>query len=487
VTGETPTADAAAQNSLRLLGPEPTSWVRQVPGTDHDVTVVGGGQSGVTITYALRRAGIAAVTVLDAADDETTAGGWLTQARMRVLRTPKTYHGPELGNPALGFRAWYEGLYGAAAYDKIDRVVRTDWAAYLAWLRRQVGVSVRYGTRLAGIEPAKAGLRLRLRAGDREVTETTRKVVLATGAEGTGGYDVPAIFESLPVRRWAHTGQAIDFAALRYRSVGVLGAASSAFDAAATALEAGAAAVHLFSRRPDLVITPPGGTTISPGGVEHFHELPDPVRWERRWAYLTGGASVPLDSVLRAIAFPSFRIHLEAPWLALHEDGDRVRVEAGDGTHHYDFVIAGTGYQQDPRTRPELASLAHDIALWRDVYEPPAELASERLGSYPYLGSGYQFIERQPGAAPWLRDIHVFNFGASSSFGLPVGDLLSLNGGVPRLVSAIARDLFLADVRSGRPPGTSEPAPASYADRYEHAVWRPDKGLTDVTSGIGTG
>jgi cation diffusion facilitator CzcD-associated flavoprotein CzcO len=465
--------DLVASESLRWLGTDPVNWVPPTQGVDHDVAIVGGGQSGVTIGYALRRAGVSNVALLDAADDAESTGSWAAKARMIKLRTGKAISGPELGNPALSFRAWYEGLHGSAAYDAIDRIATTDWTGYLAWFRRQVGVPVRHGTRVRRLEPFDDGrIRLHLHRRGRDTVEVARKVILATGVEGTGGPDIPAVLAGLPARLHAHTGHDIDFESLRGRSVAVLGAAASAFDAAATALEAGATEVHLFSRRSHLVIAAPGGNPPSPAVQETFHLLPDSERWRRRWVMAANGTSVPLDSVRRATVFPNFRVHLDAPWLAATVDGEGVRVEAADGTHNFDFVIAGTGYQQDPQTRPELADTAGRVARWRDVYQPPAELSSDRLGSYPYLGAGYQLTAKHAGDAAWAGNIHAFNIGASQSFGRPVGDIPSLRAGVPRLVDAIVGDLVLADLHR---PKAAPAAPGSQPSRnsYAHAIWRP--------------
>ncbi|MEH2138672.1 MAG: NAD(P)-binding protein [Nostoc sp.] len=67
----------------------PENWVSDRPGIDHNVTIVGGSGSGSVFAFALRRAGIGRVTVIDAAEDESLAGVWLTRARMKKLRTPK--------------------------------------------------------------------------------------------------------------------------------------------------------------------------------------------------------------------------------------------------------------------------------------------------------------------------------------------------------------------------------------------------------------
>ena len=101
--------DADARNALRLIGPDPQNWVPDRPGIDHNVMIVGGGQSGCAFAFALRRAGIGKVAVIDMAADEARAGVWLNAARMNVLRTPKTLPGPEYGIAALSFQALVRG------------------------------------------------------------------------------------------------------------------------------------------------------------------------------------------------------------------------------------------------------------------------------------------------------------------------------------------------------------------------------------------
>src|SRR6185436_8091312 len=113
-----------ARETLRLIGPDPQNWVPDRDEVDHNVVVVGGGQSGSAFAFALRRAGIGKVSVIDAASDGAKAGVWLTSARMHKLRTPKNLPGPELGLPALSFQAWYEARHGAAAYDALERISR---------------------------------------------------------------------------------------------------------------------------------------------------------------------------------------------------------------------------------------------------------------------------------------------------------------------------------------------------------------------------
>src|ERR1700712_5334712 len=130
MTEETVDPDAGAAAALRLIGPNPPNWVPDRPGIDHNVVLVGGGQTGSGLAFALRRAGVGRVSVIDAAEDEAHAGVWLTAARMNLLRTPKNLPGPELGIPAFSFQSWYESRYGQAAYAAIDRIPRLIWAQY---------------------------------------------------------------------------------------------------------------------------------------------------------------------------------------------------------------------------------------------------------------------------------------------------------------------------------------------------------------------
>ncbi len=440
------------------------------------MVVVGGGQAGLGIGFALRRAGITRVSVLDAAAPGES-GVWTTTARMVTLRTPKQWPEPEFGFPELGFRAWYELVYGEQAYERLQRIPRLTWARYIDWIGTHLGIPVRHHTRLTDIAPGPDGLTLTLtlrRPDGTETTirETTRKLVLANGVEGTGGPYLPPELDGLPTSLLAHTGHDIDFARLAGKTVGVLGAAASAFDAAATALEAGATAVHLFTRRPDLIVQGAGGPSVKLGARNNYHRRGDEARWQQRVLAARAGRSVPLESVTRATAFAGFRIHLDAPWRAATQVGDRVTVDAADGRHTFDFVIAGTGYQYDPHTRAELRGIAGDIALWGDRYRPDGDLADSALARTPYLGTGFQLVEKLPGRASWIGRIHVFSAAAHLSFGYPIGDTQSLAHHIPRLVDALGRDLYFEDQHSPQAP-ESAAQPASLRHHYGHAIWSP--------------
>jgi FAD-dependent urate hydroxylase len=465
--------DAAACNALRLIGPDPGNWVPDRPGIDHNVAIVGGGQTGSTLAYALRRAGIGKVTVLDAAPDEAAAGIWLTTARMQLLRTPKNLPGPELGVPALGFQAWYEARHSEAAYSALDRIPRTDWAEYLSWYRWLLNIRVRYATRVLRIEPAGGCFRLHLDAGGEPRVETARKVALATGFTGNGGAYVPPLLrDSLPPSLYAHTDSAILFAALRGKVVGVLGAAASAFDAAGVALEHGADGVHLFARRSTIASVPITRSRGYPGAYDNYHLLPDAVRWHQAIRFRRTGSTPTIDAIERAAAFANFHLHLASSWTEARVENGQVLVRAGGREFRFDFVIAGTGYFVDLPARPELTDIAPHVLLWRDRYRPPPDEQDEFYGAHPYLGVAHEYLEKLPGSAPYLRDIHVLNPAGFVSFGLPSGDVPSIRRDTRQVVAQISSDLFLADLALHEKRMVGDVAPDFDAAVYASALWR---------------
>jgi FAD-dependent urate hydroxylase len=468
-----PDPDANAATALRLIGPDPQNWVADRPGVDHNVVLVGGGQTGCALAFALRRAGIGKVSIIAAAEDEAQAGVWLTAARMNLLRTPKSLPGPELGIPALSFQAWYEARHGQEAYAAIDRIPRLLWAEYLGWYRNFLKIPVRYRTCLVRIEPAEGFFRLHLEIDRQPAIETTRKVVLSTGFIGNGGPYLPPILADLPRTVLAHTQDSIDFAALRGKTVAVVGAAAAAFDAAGVALENGAAAVHLFARRPTIASVPITRVRGYPGAYDHYRHLPDAMRWHQAIRFRQVGSTPTIDAIERAVAFPHFHLHLAAPWHDARAENGKVVAYAADGAFHFDYVIAGTGYFVDPAARLEIAGFADKILLWRDQYVPPADEQDSFLGSHPYLGEAHEYLEKIPGEAPYLRDIHAHNPAGFVSFGLPIGDVPSMRRDIPLVASRIGRDLFLADIDSHEQRITGTIAADFPDDVYASAVWKP--------------
>jgi len=462
--------DTNAREALRLIGPDPRNWVPDRPGIDHNVVIIGGGQTGCALAWALRRAGIGRVAVLDAAATEDEAGIWLRAARMNLLRTPKALTGPELGVTGLGFQAWYEARHGRDAYKAIDRIPRLVWAEYLRWYRHFLAIPVRYGTRVTRIEPVDGHFRVHLNIGGQETVETARKVVLANGFTGNGGAFVPSVIERLPEDRWSHTEDPIDFAALAGKTVAVIGAAASAFDAAGVALESGAKAVHLFARRSSIASVPITRSRGFPGAYDNYHELPDEIRWHQAFRFREAGSTPTTDAIERTVKHPNFSLHLGVAWDRASMVDGRIRAMIGAAPFDCDHVIAGTGYFVDPTQREELADFADEILLWRHAYIPPPEEADVVLGMHPYLGAGHEYQERRPGKAPFLRDIHVQNPAGYVSFGLPIGDVPSMKRDIPTITARISRDLFLADMDVLDQRMRGDVAPDFGPEMYQSAV-----------------
>ena len=463
--------DQGARDALRLLGADPPNWVPARPGIDHNVAIIGGGQTGCALAWALRRAGIGNVTILESAPDEQRAGIWLNAARMNLLRTPKTLPGPELGIPALSFQAWFEARHGRDAYKAIDRIVRTDWAAYLSWYKQFLNIAPRYSTRVERIEPSGDCFRLHLESPDGDRVETARKIILATGFAGSGAPFIPPVLtDNITRSRYAHTEDAIDFAPLRGKVVGVIGAAAAAFDAAGVALEHGAAQVHLFARRDHVAATPVVRARGFAGAYDNYHDLPDADRWHQAVRYFGSGSTPTTDAIERAVAFPNFHLHLSAPWTNATERDGQVETRIGDVTYRMDFVIAGTGYSADLAARPELRDFAGRILHWGDRYSPPPAERDETLAVYPYLGAGHELMEKVPGTAPLLRHIHVQNPSGFLSFGLPIGDVPSMKRDIPVIVGRISADFFRDDLDLLRPRMVSDVKPDFTDALYRGAV-----------------
>jgi cation diffusion facilitator CzcD-associated flavoprotein CzcO len=260
--------------------------------------------------------------------------------------------------------------------------------------------------------------------------------------------------------------------------VAVIGGAASAFDAAATALEAGAADVHLFVRRAELPAVPVSRARAYPGAYDNYPALPDAVRWRQALRFRRAGSTAPADAVQRVTRFSNFHLHLGAPWHDAAVVDGSVRARAGDTSFDFDFVIAGTGYAVDLHARPELAQIADHVLLWRDRYVPASDERDDALGAHPYLGDALEYLEKSPGAAPFLKHVHDFNPAGFVSRGVPVGDVPCMKRDIPAVIRRISQDLFLEDL-DAQEARMNSGVPADFdTAQYEHRVYRE----TDVES-----
>ncbi|HMK82044.1 MAG TPA: NAD(P)/FAD-dependent oxidoreductase [Xanthobacteraceae bacterium] len=425
-------------------------WLTPVPAPDGraalDVLIVGAGQSGLAIAFALRRSQVNNVLIVDKAA-EGREGPWLTYARMPTLRSPKDYTGPDLDLPSLTYQAWHEAKFGAASWHALALIARADWAAYLSWYRQVLDLPVRNGCTVTDIAPAPNRLLAATLHGERGVeTLYARKIVLATGQEGMGGWSIPAPLAPLPQTRCVRCAAPIDFAALRGARVAVIGAGASAFDNAAMALEAGAGAVHLLCRRAAVQLVQPYRWLTFRGFLRHFGELDDAWRWRFMRAILALREGFPQETYNRCARHAAFQLHEGAPVESATERADGVVLRTPRGELTVDFVICATGIEMDFASRPELQHCADNIARWSDRYDPPPEERNARLAAFPYLADDFALSERVAGLTPWIGDIHLFAIASTMSFGPSGSSINAMTTAVPRLVHGLTRGLFRADI-----------------------------------------
>jgi cation diffusion facilitator CzcD-associated flavoprotein CzcO len=412
-----------------------------------DVLVVGAGQGGLAAAAALLRERIANILVVDDHPLDR-AGPWLNFARMVTLRTPKHLTGPDLCIPNLTIQRWYEAQHGAGAWERLGLVPKETWAEYLAWYRRVLGIPVRAETNVELVRPAdeEACLAAEVVHAGRRDTIFARRIVLATGIDGSGAWDVPAsIRDVIPRAQWAHTRDDIDFPALAGKRVGVLGAGASAFDNAAVALEHGAASVDLFFRRPRLVDVNAYRWAEFVGFLKHMGDVPDPMKWRFVRQILRMGQLPPADTLRRASEHPAFTLRPSSPWQRIAMRGDTIVVTTPHGEHELDFVIVGTGFVTDLSLRPELAELHEHIALWRDRYTPPDDERHDDLSRHPYLGPSFEFLPKEPGEHDWVSHVHNYTFGCLLSLGFGGASISGMKYSLPRLVGGLTRSLFVED------------------------------------------
>lgn len=444
--------EARLQQDLAWLNLPAKPWVPAHPPVDgiavEDVVIVGGGMAGLTLAAALRHAGVNARLV-----DRAPAGcegPWVTTARMQTLRSPKELSGPCLGLPALTFRAWYEARHGAAAWQTLAYIERLDWAAYLRWYRHVLGLAVDNERDVTAVEPRADGLvALRLKSLRDAVTTTAlaRHVVLATGRDGLGGPWVPAWAAQLPRNRWAHSSDRWEGETLRGRRVAVIGGGASAMDAAATALEHGAARVDLLIRRPDLPRVNRAKGIGNPGMAQGFCQLPDAWKWRFRHAINVTQVPPPHLSTLRVSRHANAHFHFGAPVEAARQRADgALRLDTPQGALACDFVIFCTGFRIDWAQRPEFSALAPHVRLWRDRYRPAAGEEDAELADSPDLGPSYEFQQKVPGGLPGLERVHCFNYAAALSQGASAGDIPQISDGAQRLAHGLIASLLAEDV-----------------------------------------
>ena len=432
------------KDDLSVLCCPPGNWVPAREGVT-DVVILGGGMCGMVAWLALTTSGVRNIRVLDRSP-KGLEGPWLGYARMETLRSPKTLTGPAFGHGALTFQAWYRAQFGSAAWEALDKIPRTMWMDYLCWYRKALDINVENEVSVDHVEPQGDLLRLTV-SGAETGTILTRKLVMATGRDGTGGPNIPDFAKDLPRHLWAHSADEIDFAALKDKRVAVIGIGASAVDNAAEALEHGAREVRHLIRRKEMPTINKLMGIGSAGFVSGFAALSDEWRWRiMQYSFSTQTPS-PRGSTLRVSRHPNAYFHFGKATTQIAQHGDEAVIHFADGTSYTaDFVILGTGFTIDPLARTEFGDTAADIQLWEDVYTPPDDETCHDLARFPYLNPDFTFREKTPGKAPWLSNVYCFNYGASASLGKVSGDIPGVSEGATWLARALTASLYTEDI-----------------------------------------
>jgi cation diffusion facilitator CzcD-associated flavoprotein CzcO len=440
---------AHARREMNITGYPLKHWCLPRMGPDGatalDVLVVGGGQAGLGVAHALKRAHIDNILVVEAAP-EGREGPWSSYARMPTLRTHKDNGGLEAGIPSLSFRAWYETQHGYGSWRRLYKVPTAAWHAYLCWFRKVAEIPLRYATRFEGFDQDASGLiaaRLTEPTGSRTIF--ARTVVLATGMEGNGTRNLPGLIgPDIPRSLYAHTQEDIDFAALKEKQVLVLGGGASAYDNAIVAAEAGAQ-VHVFHRDKELPPVNPGTWGEFNGYLTHYADLSPEQKWRFARTSRLIKSGPPVATQKRARELDNLVLHPGDSWTRVAHTEGTLTVTAISGSYAADFLILGTGYRTDLAAVPALKDHLGEIALWRDMYTPPADLPGNGLECAPWLNGDFNFCPRPGNARTWHDQVFNFSRGAQLSMGTLTIGISGIRFGMERLVYSVGKYFFRQD------------------------------------------
>jgi cation diffusion facilitator CzcD-associated flavoprotein CzcO len=435
--------EALVHRDLEWLRLPANSWVPAAHTPDGelllDVVVIGAGMYGIAAATALIFKGIGNIAILDR-NERGREGPWTTYARMPTLRSPKQLPGPALGVPSLTFRAWYEASFGDAAFGRLYKVFNQDWQDYLNWLQRVLKLPVTNNCEVARLSLQPNWIELVLADG---AVMKTRRVVVATGRSGAGGSHIPSFVDrKLFPDLAAHSSEAIDFEALAGHDIGIIGASASAWDNAATALEAGAATATIFSRRDYLPQINKGRAASQAGFLEGWTSLTPAQKW--LWVAYVDDSSTPPphETVHRTMRHAGLVLRFNSNIALVERACDKVRMIISGEEKLFDFLIVGTGFNVDIAEDPLFSEIAAQFASWGDRYAPPEQLQRRHLAAMPFLDDGFELQEKVAGSVPSIGRIHVFNPAAALSLGQTSSDVPGLTIGAERLARRISHHFF---------------------------------------------
>lgn len=423
----------------------------QGDGKTYDVAILGGGMAGLTTAVALFKEGITNIKIIDQ-NPEGFEGPWVTYAKMNCLLSNKLLMGPAMDIPSLTFQAWFLAKYGQAEWEKFTKAPREIWMEYLKWYRQVMELPVENNCKVLNLTPQKDFFEIEFEKNGQIIIVTAKKVVLATGRTGFGGPSLPDYAKKLPKENWAHSTEVIDYSALKGKSVAVIGAGCSGYDVAGEALKCGADKVDILMRRSKL----PNQDIFSQYNRKIYHSgfyyMPDEWRWRVLTNFYRQGVPPSQESIRQNQQYKKFKLlnytHIDS---AVFE-GNQINFQTNHGQKNYDFVIFATGFRVNGRDQPELKNVIEQISLWSDHLSEEILKDAPEFGNYPYLGPTFEFLEKVPGNAPYLKNLYCFNFGASMSHGFLNTEIPSISLAAKRLAEGISVDFFKEDNKYIPPP-----------------------------------
>lgn len=407
----------------------------------YDVAIIGGGMAGLTAAAALFREGISHLRLFDQSA-EGLEGPWLTYARMKTLRSNKTNLGPALGIPHLTFRAWYEAQYGLDSWNELDKISNALWMDYLKWYRQVLRIPVDNECKLVAIQPFEDYFLLEFNRPDGPYQVKALKVVLATGRGGFGGPLIPDFVENLPTHVYAHVMEEMNFRYFKDKKIGIVGGGSSALDAAAVALEVGAEKVELIIRSACLPCINKFALLPEYCFRESYYKMSEKWRWQVMNHILLCTVPPPEAALKRVSLYNNFSIQTGVFIQHTKFENDQIVLETSHGYLTYDFLMLATGYSVNAGQQPELQAICSNMSLWRDQADIKLNQCNQRLGLFPYLGSSFEFLEKNIGETPYLKNLYCFNFASMLSHGRLSSDIQFISEGAKRLAQGIAADFI---------------------------------------------
>lgn len=432
------------QSDLVKVNIPSQEWMEETikPSNTLDVVIIGGGMAGMTAALALIKEGITHIKIFDE-NKPSQEGPWAKYARMNILRSEKTFMGPALGIPSLTFWSWHEALYGKESWEQMKSIPTKMWNDYLCWFRNVLHLEIENNTTLKKLIPHSDSIELLFEKEERIFSIFARKVILATGREGSGGPQLPVYIKDISKTYYAHSTEVINPGFFKNKKIAVIGGGASAFDIAGTALENDAQDITILIRRSNLPKVHKL-SQFSYSGIKHgFYFLEDELRFNCFMEVFKRGVPPPKEAIERIKDYQNFSVHYDTEIKSIEESENGLILHTSQSDFSVDFLILATGFTVNLSKRPELALIEHSILLWKDKLPEHILSKMPKLGFFPYLGPHFEFIEAEPGSASYLKNIYCFNYGALLSHGLLSNDIPGISAGAARLAQGITTAFFL--------------------------------------------